>query len=51
MERIPTPSELAAQWISEQVAYDKRKENPPAIQAVIELAVRDPHRLWPFILE
>ena len=51
MEWNPTPSELAAQWISEQQTFKKEKENPPAIARVIQLWLDDPHSLWPFILE
>jgi hypothetical protein len=51
MKWNPSPSELAAQWISEQIAYEKGKENPPAIDRVIQMGLDDPHSLWPFILD
>lgn len=51
MEWNPTTSELADQWIAEQIAYDKGKENPPAIARVIRMWLDDPHSPWPFILE
>ena len=51
MDWNPSPSELAAQWISEQIAYGKGKENPPAIDRVIQMGLDNPRSLWPFILE
>ena len=51
MEWNPTHSELADQWISEQIAFEKSKENPPAINHVILKSLDNVDGLWPFILE
>jgi hypothetical protein len=51
MDWNPTTSELASQWIAEQIAFDKEKENPPAIAKVVQMWLDDPRSLWPFILD
>ena len=55
MEWNSTLSELATQWISEQVAYENRKKIGPAIETVLRMATSgvqsDQNNLWLFILE
>lgn len=51
MELKPTAEDLAAQWISEQKAYEVGDDLPPAIRKVIHMALDEPHALWPILLE